>query len=138
MIWYLDSSVILQQAFDQPGPLDLGALQPGVSSRITELECYRAIDRGRHLGKIPADELPLRQGWVTTVLSSLTLVEMDRSILALAGAPMPVPLGTLDGIHLASALHFRGEPGCDQVTFATHDRGLAAAARAYGFPVVGA
>ena len=138
MTWYLDSSVILQQAFDQPGPLDLGALQPGVTSRITELECLRAIDRGRFLGKIALAEIPLRQGWVATVLNSLTLIEMDRSILALAGAPAPVPLGTLDGIHLASALHFRAEPGGDPLSIATHDKGLAAAARAYGFPVIGA
>jgi len=136
--WYIDSTIILQQAFDQPGPLDLGALQPGVTSRLTEVECLRALDRGRFLGKITLAEIPLRQGWISRVLNALTLVEVDLAILGMAGAPAPVPLGTLDAIHLATALRLRSEMPGDALTFATHDRGLAAAARAYGLDVVGA
>jgi hypothetical protein len=50
---------------------------------------------------------------------------------------MPTELGTLDAIHLATALlwrDFTDEP----LTMATHDAALAIAAEAHGLPVVGA
>jgi predicted nucleic acid-binding protein len=45
-------------------------------------------------------------------------------------------LGTLDAIHLATALAWR-ERADEDLTLATHDRALGAAARASGVPVVG-
>ena len=50
---------------------------------------------------------------------------------------MPTELGTLDAIHLATALLWREMTGED-LTMATHDGALAIAAEAHGLPVVGA
>jgi hypothetical protein len=50
---------------------------------------------------------------------------------------MPTVLGTLDAIHLATALLWRENTGSDLV-MATHDGSLALAARAAGFRVIGA
>jgi len=44
-------------------------------------------------------------------------------------------IGSLDAIHLASALLVR--PELDQLSFATHDRELGLAARSVGFQVSG-
>jgi hypothetical protein len=58
-------------------------------------------------------------------------------ILARASEPLPIPLGTLDALHLATALVWR-ERMRQRPVIATHDVGLAVASRAFGFEVVGA
>ena len=49
---------------------------------------------------------------------------------------MPLPLGTLDTLHLSTAILWREVRG-KELVMATHDRGLGAAARAFGFTVIG-
>ncbi len=49
---------------------------------------------------------------------------------------MPTELGTLDAIHLATALRWRETEGVELV-MATHDRALAIGARAHGLRVIG-
>lgn len=49
---------------------------------------------------------------------------------------MPTELGTLDAIHLATALLWREETRTDLV-MATHDDALALGARAHGLTIVG-
>lgn len=49
---------------------------------------------------------------------------------------MPMPIGTLDAIHLATALIWRDRMG-PLSELATHDSVLGAAARAFGFDVRG-
>ena len=63
-------------------------------------------------------------------------VEVTRPILRRAAEPFPVPLGTLDAIHLATAMSWRDMRNREPV-FATHDSALADAARATGFRVIG-
>jgi hypothetical protein len=47
-----------------------------------------------------------------------------------------MPLGTLDAVHLATALIWRDRMG-PLATMATHDTALGSAARAFGFEVLG-
>ena len=49
---------------------------------------------------------------------------------------MAMPLGTLDAVHLATALIWRDRMGPLSVV-ATHDLALGSAARAFGFEVLG-
>jgi hypothetical protein len=49
---------------------------------------------------------------------------------------MPLPLGTLDALHLSTAILWREVRG-KELVMATHDRGLGEAARAFGFAVIG-
>ena len=53
-----------------------------------------------------------------------------------AGRPLPMPIGSLDAIHLATALIWRDRMG-PLPEVATHDTALGAAARAFGFEVRG-
>jgi predicted nucleic acid-binding protein len=64
------------------------------------------------------------------------LVLMRAPVLSRAGDPTPVPLGTLDAIHLASALAWRDRLSPIDA-FATHDEALGLAARTYGLAVIG-
>ena len=61
---------------------------------------------------------------------------LDRTILRRASDPFPVPMGTLDAIHLATALLWQ-EANDEPLTLATHDAALGLAARAHGMPVIG-
>jgi hypothetical protein len=63
-------------------------------------------------------------------------VEIESSVLDRAAQPMPTELGTLDAIHLASALMWRDAFGTE-LTMATHDKALALAAQAHGLKVLG-
>ncbi len=71
------------------------------------------------------------------ILRSLTLADVTPTVLARACDPMPSILGTLDAVHLTTALIWR-EHSNEELVLATHDRALAGAARAYGFAVIGA
>ena len=70
-------------------------------------------------------------------LEAVDLVLLQRSVLSRASEPFPTPLGTLDALHLATALLWREQSGKDLV-MATHDEGLALAARAFGLETLGA
>ena len=61
---------------------------------------------------------------------------MSRPVLARALEPWPVPLRTLDALHLATLVFLRdgGEP----IELASYDHRLLAAARALGIPIGGA
>jgi hypothetical protein len=64
------------------------------------------------------------------------LVLLRPLVLSRAGEPLPTPLGTLDAIHLATALIWRERMGV-LPTIATHDSALGLAARTFGFGVRG-
>ena len=81
-------------------------------------------------------EIALRRETVLRVLRSSELVDISRSILQRAAQPMPTTLGTLDAIHLSTALLWQERSG-DTLSMATHDYALATAARAHGLEVLG-
>jgi hypothetical protein len=66
----------------------------------------------------------------------MEIVEVNRTVLTRAAQPSPTSLGTLDAIHLASALLWRDRTGRSLV-FATHDDALALGARAEGLRTLG-
>jgi len=109
----------------------------GVSSLLLKVECLRTIDRLRLAGRIPAGEVLPRMEAVHRFLEAVDLVEPDREVLERAAQPFPVPLGTLDAVHLATALLWRDIEE-QPLVMATHDSALAAAARSSGLTVIGA
>jgi hypothetical protein len=78
-----------------------------------------------------------RRDAVSDWLEAVDLVLLQRSVLSRASEPFPTPFGTLDALHLATALLWREQHGTDLV-MATHDGGLALAARAFGLETLGA
>jgi hypothetical protein len=81
-------------------------------------------------------ELALRREAVYRFLEALEVVEISYPILARASQPLPAELGTLDSIHLATAMLWREMNHADLV-MATHDQALGLAARACGFRLLG-
>ena len=135
---YLDTTVVLRFVFRQPNSLDvrrLGAF--AVGSELLRVECLRIFDRLRLQSRIGAAEAEIRRAALDALLDAVGEIALSRAILRRAAGPLPGPLGTLNAIHLASALMFRELRHQDEVAFATHDRALGAAASLHGFRVLG-
>jgi len=138
VIVYLDSSVLLRVVLGQTGSLrEWKAIERAVASELVEVESLRTLDRLRLEERLPDEQIASRREAVYRLLESVEIVEPNRSVLQRASQPLPTSLGTLDAIHLATALLWREKTGAD-LAMATHDDALATAARASGLRVVGA
>ncbi len=137
MIACLDSSAILRIVLGQSNALkEWRSIKQGVASAMVEVECLRMLDRLRLAEGLEDDEIAVRREAVFRLVEAMEVVELTRPILARASHPLPTALGTMDAIHLATALLWRDRSGADLV-MATHDEALATAARASGLRVVG-
>jgi len=138
MTAYIDSSVVLRLILGQQAALlEWSSVERGVASALVEVECLRTLDRLRLLQHIPDSEIAARREAVFRLMESVEVVAPDRAVLSRASQPMPSSLGTLDAIHLATALLWQERKGSSLV-MATHDTALATAARASGLRTVGA
>ncbi len=137
MIAYVDSSVLLRLVLGEPRRLEQWPeIAHGVTSALAEVETLRTLDRLRLGASLAAGQLVRRREAVFRLLEGLEIIEVTRAVLARAAQPLPTALGTLDAIHLASALLWR-EHSLDGLAMATHDGALGIAARACGFEVLG-
>ena len=137
MIAYVDTSVLLRVALGQADALpEWRQVDRGVTSALTRVEGLRTLDRLRLRARLADAEVARRRAIILQLLDSLELVEVDSLVLDRAAQPQPTELGTLDAIHLATALLWR-ETMDAQLVMATHDVALATAAQAHGFRVVG-
>jgi predicted nucleic acid-binding protein len=138
VIAYVDSSVILRLVLNEPGPLqEWPEVHHGVTSALAEVEVLRTLDRLRFLAPtIDVHALAGRREAAFRILEGFETVEITRVVLARAAQPIATPLGTLDAIHLVSAMGWREQ--FENLMFATHDEALATAARSSGFEVLGA
>ena len=137
MIAYVDASVLLRVALGQPDALpQWRRIDRGVASALVITECLRTLDRLRLRAKLADADVATRRATILALIASLELVEVDAVVLDRAAQPMPTVLGTLDAIHLATALLWKDLARAD-LTIATHDGALALGARAHGLRVVG-
>lgn len=120
---YVDSSVFVAHllAEDRRPPKEFWSGQLA-SSRLLEVEAWTRLNsRGmRRLGEV-----------LRTLLSRISVIEMDESVLVRATEPFPIRVRALDAIHLASAEYLRtiGQ----EVSVATYDARMGDAARQLGF-----
>ena len=138
MIAYVDASVLLRVALGQPDSLpEWSRIDRGVSSALVMAESLRTLNRLRLRVRLGDPEVAKRRSTILELVASLELVEIDAVVLDRASQPMPTELGTLDAIHLATALLWK-ELTREELTMATHDGALALAAQAHGLLVIGA
>ena len=137
MTAYIDTSALLRLVLREPGALeDLRSYDSLVSSELIAVESVRTIDRLRLQGALTVDEAATRARAVSDWLEGIDLILLRTPVLNRAAQPLPVALGTLDAVHLASALIWR-ERDSELTTIATHDAALGLAARSFGFDVRG-
>ncbi len=96
----------------EPGALEeLRSCEALVSSELLAVESLRTIDRLRLQGALAPEEAASRRATVSDWLEAVDLVLLQRPILSRASEPLPTPLGTLDALHLATALVWRDRTG---------------------------
>ena len=134
---YVDTSALLRLVLREPHALeDLRACERLVSSELLAVEGRRTLDRLRLAGSLSAEEVAARITVLSEWLEAVDLVLLRAPVLARASEPLPVVLGTLDAVHLATVLVWRDRME-ESLVVATHDAALGAAARAFGFEVRG-
>jgi hypothetical protein len=123
---YLDSSVALAYllAEDRLPPQDLWQ-QPLVSSRLLEYEVWNRI-HARRLERSHGDAM-------RALIGRVALLELATPVLARALDPFPMPVRTLDALHLASIEFLRVRQ--QHVELASYDERLIAGARALHIPL---
>ena len=125
MIACVDASVLLRVALAQPNFLpEWSKIQQGVASALVMTESLRTLDRLRLRANLSDAEVAERRGIILALVGSLELVDVDPMVLERAAQPMPTELGTLDAIHLATALLWK-EMTKANLVMATHDGALA-------------
>ncbi|PYQ55553.1 MAG: hypothetical protein DMF78_01580 [Acidobacteria bacterium] len=137
MIAYLDASVLLRLVLRESGAVgEVRKSELLVSSELLAVESLRTLDRLRIQGTLTPEEAASRRSVVNEWLEMVDLVRLQAPVLARASEPFPTALGTLDALHLATALVWRDRTG-QPLVMATHDGALALAARSFGFEVIG-
>jgi predicted nucleic acid-binding protein len=122
---YLDASVALAQLFaeDRQPSEDLWR-EPLTASRLLQYEVW---------ARVHARRLEARHGdKVRDLLDGVSYIELTPLVLARAVDPFPVPVRTLDALHLATMSFLRGHGLA--IELASYDARLLAAARALGIP----
>jgi len=123
---YLDTSVALAQLLAEdcvPAPA-LWA-RPIASSRLLQYEVWTRV-HARGLERSHA-------GDVRQLLGRIAMLELTLPVLARALEPFPIPVRTLDALHLASADFLRRQG--TQVRLASYDRRMLEAAQRLGFEI---
>jgi predicted nucleic acid-binding protein len=122
---YLDSSALVKLAVREPESDALRRYlrrrRPLIASTLVRTEVARAL--------LPLGPEAVRRG--QDVLARVGLVRINDRVLEAAGALVPVELGTLDAIHLATAQQL----GADLARIVTYDDRMAAAAGQLGLKV---
>jgi len=137
VIAYIDSSVLLRVLFGQSNALkEWKKIERGMSSALIEAECLRTLDRLRLVESLSEEAIAIRREAIFRLLEGLEVIELTHPVLARASQPLPTTLGTLDAIHLATALMWK-EQAKENLVMATHDTALALAAKASGLSVIG-
>jgi len=137
MTGYLDSSVLLRVLLNQPNKLEsFSTLRRPVASKLLRTECLRSLDHLKSEGLLSEEEHLTALSELYDGFDSVEWVDVSDKVLRRAGEPFAVSLGTLDAIHLSSALLWRDETSLE-CYFLTHDLALQKAARASGFHVMG-
>ena len=123
---YLDTSVVLAHLLaEDRSPPEFIWRQPLVASRLLEYELWTRIN-ARGLARSHGQA-------ARVVIGRLALIELAPLVLARALEPFPVPVRTLDAIHLAS-LEFVRSRG-QTVELASYDERMLVAARALRIPL---
>ena len=123
---YLDTSAVGRVLLAEPDAAaiarDLEGFELRVASRLLRVELRRLAVREGRLSA--ADQL----------LADIALLPVDADVLTAAETLPPPTVGTLNAIHLATALRLAGTGNLDAVM--TYDKRLAAGAIHHGLEVI--
>jgi len=123
---YVDTSVFGRVMLDEPDKQaierDLAGFDQTVASRLLTVELRRV---GRREDSLKA---------ANTILNGVQLIPLDESVLTAAETISPTNVGTLDAIHLATAVRLAKDGELNALM--TYDKRLADGAREHSIEVL--
>ena len=132
---YLDSSVVLRHILTGDHTLNSVRAEAAGSSDLLVIECQRVLQRERMSGHLDDQQFAEAADLLEGIVDRQAIIELGPLVKRRAAGPFPTVIGTLDAIHLASAMLWQdAEPG-SVVQVLTADRRLALCARAVGVAV---
>lgn len=135
---YVDTSVILSRLLNQSNQLkEWGDWERVYTSVITRVEFFRTVDRLRLESRIDDEMLAILNRQFNVLWETMHRIPVEEPVLHRASAPFFTVVGTLDAIHLASALEAIPPAMRPDFQFLTHDLQLSRAAETVGFRVMG-
>jgi predicted nucleic acid-binding protein len=136
MTVYVDTSVVLRILLHEPNPIEIwGQWNKAYSSALWRVEALRTVDRLRLGHEISDSEVAELVREIQIIHETLALHPVTSQVLKRASETFPTVVGTLDAIHLGTALSIRESENLNLLL--THDSQLATAARSLGFEVMG-
>jgi uncharacterized protein len=123
---YIDTSALGRVLLEEPD-------KPTIDHALKGFERTTAS----YLLRVELRRVALRRGLLdraNSVLAGIALIPMDSEILSAAQTILPAAVGTLDAIHLATALRFAEAGELDALM--TYDKRLSGAAREHGLTVL--
>lgn len=137
MIAYVDTSVLMRYLLGQPNTLaEFVRIERPIASKLLKVEGLRTLDRLRTRGLLLEKEFVRAAEELRDSIDAVEWIEISDAILDRVGGNFAIALGTLDAIHLSSAMLWRERAKLD-LHFLTHDETLGRAARSLGFQVLG-
>jgi predicted nucleic acid-binding protein len=137
MTVYVDSSIVLRRLRREASPLHgWGEWDRAYASVLLRVETFRTIDRIRLSGRIDDHGVAEMFTDARKMLEAITFVPISSPILERASQSFLTAIGTLDALHLATAMRLTEVGGIDLV-FLTHDTELAVAAQSVNLSVEG-
>jgi predicted nucleic acid-binding protein len=133
---YVDSSIVLRYILNDDPALKTAKASDAVgSSDLLVIECQRVLQRERMAAHLDDQQYAECVALLEDILGQLHLIEIGPAVKRRAAGPFPTVIGTLDAIHLASALLWADAEPENQVAIVTLDKQLALCARTLGLRV---
>ena len=135
VIYYLDTSAFLEWLFKDNADFKRPQGEDIITSDLLRIETHRTFHRLRLENKINDNEFVRLEKIFINFWESIHVIFPDEEILNIATKAFPTLIGTLDAIHLATAILFQ-EKKKVKLTIITNDKQLATTGEACGFTVV--
>ena len=120
MIVYVDPSVVLRVLLHEPNPVRIwGQWNKAYSSALWRVEALRTVDRLRLTHEISDTEVAELVRDIQISHETFAIHPITNRVLQRASETFPTVVGTLDAMHLATALSIREIESLDLLL--THD-----------------
>jgi len=129
---YIDSSVVLGHILAGDPALSSIRAEMAGSSELLLMECHRVLHRERMSGNLDDTQYAQAVELLETVADRLAIIELGPAVKRRAAGSFPTVIGTLDAIHLATAVLWQESEPASPVRIVTKDRQLALCAKTMG------
>ncbi len=137
MICYLDSSVVLRNIFNADNAYkEFDSFSKIGSSELLIIECNRVIDRYRLESVLNDSQVASVKEFLKKLIEGIYIIELSESIKTRAADTFPTIIGTLDALHVSTAIAWQEYENNEEMMIVSHDRQMNICAKALGYKII--